>query len=246
MKEQLIVTLTTWKARIRNIPTVLDSIFNQTIPPDFVVLNLAYEEEIPEEVQAYIDSHKVEVNRVPDTKVYKKLIPTLNKYPEAVVIPIDDDWIYPPRMIEEFMDLHKKHPFQPISGNKVYEFGTHFHCGCASLTKREYYGKYLDRLDDGILRCCQSDDTFYTWCAYMNACRYIRTECEYYENMVPFNAVEAYSAPDSLTPLDTWFYLCGRFANPQRRKLKLFFYGMRIRLKEWGLALSRCFKKEEK
>ena len=59
MKEQLIVSLTTWKPRIGNIPAVLDSIYAQTLPPDKVVLNLSYDEFIPTEVQSYIDAHGV-------------------------------------------------------------------------------------------------------------------------------------------------------------------------------------------
>ena len=243
MKEQLIVTLTTWKARIGNIPAVLDTIFNQTLPPDFVVLNLATEEVIPEEVQTYIDSHRVEVNRVPDTKVYKKLIPTLNKYPEACVVAIDDDWLYPEGMLEEFMRIHKEHPDQPISGNRVFAFGTFFHCGCASLCKRSYYGKYLDWCDSGLMAACESDDTFYTWCALRNGYRYIHTETPYYENMTPFNAVEAYTT-NATAPLTSWFYLCGRHGNPNKRKLKIWRRSIEIFFKSCGRKIAGLFKKE--
>ena len=81
MTERIIVSLTTWSKRIGNIPVVLDTIFNQTVQPDLVVLNLAHDEIIPEDVKHYINSHNIEINRVKDTKVYKKLIPTLKKYP---------------------------------------------------------------------------------------------------------------------------------------------------------------------
>lgn len=221
MKEQLIVTLTTWKARIGNIPAVLDSIYNQTLPPDLVVLNLAYDEDIPPEVGKYIEEKGVEVNRVADTKVYKKLIPTLRKYPEACVVPIDDDWIYPPGMLEEFMSIHKKHPYNPISGNRVFAFHTCFHCGCASLIKREFFGKYLDYIDETVMRDCQSDDTVYTFFQKKNGYCYIQTKSLFYENMVPYNPSEPFSAPDSVTPLVSWYYLCGRYGNPNRRKLRI-------------------------
>ena len=54
-KERIIVSLTTYSKRIGNIPTVLETIFNQTQKPDLVVLNLAFNESIPDDVQNYIE-----------------------------------------------------------------------------------------------------------------------------------------------------------------------------------------------
>ena len=213
-KEELIVSLTTWKARIRNIPIVLDSIVHQTLPPDRIVLNLAFEEVIPEDIQAYIDLHHIEVNRVPDTKVFKKLIPTLKKYPEACVVSIDDDWIYPEGMLEEFMRIHQAHPNAPISGNKVEAFGCNCHCGCASLTKREFFGPYLDWIDDQVIQHCESDDIVYTFFERKNGYSYIRTDSLYFDNMTPFNPSEPYSTPAS-SIIPDWHYLTGRFGKCQ-------------------------------
>lgn len=229
MKEQLIVTLTTWKPRIGNIPAVLDSIYAQTLPPDKVVLNLAYDEVVPSEVQAYLDVHGVEVNRVEDTKVFKKLIPTLKKYPDACVVPIDDDWIYPDNMLEEFMEIHRKCPWRPISGNRVHAFHTDFHCGCASLTKRAFFGKWLDRIDHEVMRDCQSDDTVYTYFQKKNGFRYIHTRSLFYENMIPYQAADPFSAPDSVTPLVSWYYLCGKHGRPNRRWLLFLWRGIQGR-----------------
>ena len=129
MQERIIVTMTTYNKRIGNIPTVLDTIFKQTIHPDIVVINLAYEEIIPDKVQIYMETHNIEVNRVPDTKVYKKIVPTLKKYPDDCVINIDDDKLYPPEMIADFMDIHKKYPNNPISGNRQVFGGRQCHHG---------------------------------------------------------------------------------------------------------------------
>lgn len=122
MSEQIIISLTTYSRRFNNIPAVLDSIYGQTLLPDKVVLNLAIDETIPETVQSYISDHHIEVNRVPDTKVYKKLIPTLRKYPNDCIITIDDDFLYPENMIEDFMNIHEKYPHNPISGNRIVFF----------------------------------------------------------------------------------------------------------------------------
>jgi len=225
-QEQLIVSLTTWKARIQNIPAVLDSIFAQTLPPDLVVLNLAFDETVPDNVQTYLETHPVEVNRVPDTKVYKKLIPTLKKYPYACVVSIDDDWLYPPQMLEEFMRIHRQYPDHPISGNQVTSFRIPCHCGCASLTQSRFFGKYLDWIDDAVIRNCPSDDIVYTYFTKKNGYEYIRTEHLYFENMTPYNADAPYSAADSDTnPVQiSWMYLVDRFGPAYGKSLRTFLH----------------------
>lgn len=218
--EQLIVTLTTWKARFGNIPGVLDSIFRQTLPPDKVVLNLALDETIPDELQSYLDLHQVEVNRVPDTKVYKKLIPTLKKYPDACVVNIDDDWLYPPEMLEEFMRIHQQHPDAPISGNRERAFHLPCHCGCASLTQRKFFGPYLDCIDEEVMQHCPSDDLVYTFFARKNGYTYLRTQHLYFENMTPYHPSAPYSIPNGTPIYKSWAYLTERFGLPVQEPLK--------------------------
>ena len=45
-----------------------------------------------------------------DIKSYKKLIPTLKKYPEDIIITVDDDAIYTPDLIKELYMEHTKNP----------------------------------------------------------------------------------------------------------------------------------------
>lgn len=182
-EEKVIVSLTSYGKRIANLPRVLDTIFSQTIVPDLVVLNLAFGEMIESEVRKYLEEHEVEINWVVDTKVYKKLIPTLRKYPDACVISIDDDFLYPSNMIEDFISMHKKYPNNPISGNRVVFYKMQCHCGCASLTKAEYYGDYLYQIDDKVIDNCPSDDMVYTFFATKSGCPYMQTENKYFLNM---------------------------------------------------------------
>lgn len=193
MNERIIISLTSWRPRLGNLPIVLDSIFNQTLLPDLVVLNLADDEVLPDKIQEYLDAHKVEINRVPDTRVYKKLIPTVKKYPNDVVISIDDDFLYPLGMIQDFWNIHQQYPDFPVSGNRIVAFGMQGHCGCASLTKASYFGVYLDYIDSELIENCPSDDTVYAFFATMNGHPYIRTVNEYYLNMESVYPVEPYS-----------------------------------------------------
>lgn len=194
MSEDLIISLTSWKPRLKNIPIVLDSIFNQTIRPNKVVLNLAYGEIISQEISAYIIQHNIEVNYVADTKVYKKLIPTLGKYKNACIINIDDDCIYPNTMIADFVEIHNKYPEYPISGNRVVLYGMQCHCGCASLTKWEYFGEWLEKIDNDVINNCKSSDIVMTYFATKNNHPYIRSQQLYYTNLVQEElSTESYS-----------------------------------------------------
>ena len=194
MDEKIIVTMTTWKKRISNIPAVLDSIYAQTLPPDKVIINLAFDECVPDDIQSYIEKHGVEVFRVPDTKVYKKLIPTLKRYPNDLIIAIDDDWIYPEGMIADFINVHRQYPNNPISGNHAVNFGLQCHCGCASLVKAKFYGTFLDCIDSDLMQNCSSDDIVYTYFACKAGFPYIRTEGYYSVNMKPYNNQDSYSS----------------------------------------------------
>lgn len=209
----IIITLTTWKKRINNIPDVLDSIFNQTVSPDLVVLNLAVDEVLPERVEKYLITHNVEINRVPDTKVYKKILPTISKYKEADIICIDDDWIYPDYMIADFMATHKKHPNMPITGNYIVYKHLNCHCGCASLVKYEYFGDFLNVIDDEVIKNCPSDDILFTYLAAKNGHYYCRTKEYYFGNMKPYGAENPYSVKYGQPEDETWAYLSDRFGS---------------------------------
>lgn len=211
--EKIIVSLTTWTPRLKNIPIVLDSIFSQTVKPDKVVLNLSEGEKLPSDLCDYLKMHEVEVCYVPDTKVYKKLVPTLRRYPDDCVISIDDDWIYPSEMIEDFMSVHRQSPDNPISGNKAVYHGCNCHCGCASMMKLKWLGKYVNFIDEELMKNCPCDDLVYTYLTKKNGYRYVRTEGLYFTNMCSYCSNEPYSESDINRQIDTWNYLVMNFGS---------------------------------
>ena len=222
MDERIIVSMTTYSKRVANIPAVLDTIFAQTLLPDLVVINFAIDEVIPDNVQSYINSHNIELNRVPDTKVYKKIIPTLKKYPNDCIISIDDDFLYPKEMIEDFMTIHKKYPDHPISGNREVLFEMQCHCGCASLIKASFLGDYIDQIDEEVMKNCPSDDITYTYLANKAGNAYIRTKGLYFVNMKPYDINDKGGVTSSLGfkgIVNSYNYLCNRFG-PIDNKVK--------------------------
>lgn len=102
-KEKIIVSLTTYNKRINTVFLVIESIFEQTLKPDKIVL--------------WLDKNEFSINSIPFTLKkqikqgltidfyhnigpYKKLIPSLKKYPNDIIITIDDDIIYKNDCIE--------------------------------------------------------------------------------------------------------------------------------------------------
>lgn len=198
--KQLIVSLTSWRKRIGNLPRVLDSIWAQTEQPDMVVLNLAEEEfpkkSIPDVLVEYIASHdRLCVNWVKeDTRVWKKFLPTFALYPDALVIPIDDDFIYPPTMIADFMQAHDKYPDRPISGNRFWYKGIKCHCGCASLVQAHFFAGWEQYVTPAFRAACPSSDLFYTYLAAANGYFYAESDADYQNPENAYNEVCGYSA----------------------------------------------------
>lgn len=119
--------------------------------------------------------------------------PTLLRYPDDCIISIDDDWLYPEGMIADFMNVHRRYPNFPISGNREVYHGMQCHCGCASLTKAIFFEGFLDFIDESVISNCSSDDLVCTYFANKAGYSYIRTDELYFYNMVPYNAVFGYS-----------------------------------------------------
>ena len=156
--DTIIVSFTSWTKRIQYCKHTVDLMRQQTLKPDKIVLNLSTdefprkEEELPKELVAAQDD-VFEIYWVKENnKVYKKIIPTLKRFPEDVIISIDDDIEYPKNFIEEmygkFVEYGKKYP---IAGYENEENGVYRHSGPFSLVKAEFFGDYLDDLYENVV-----------------------------------------------------------------------------------------------
>lgn len=199
-RERIIVSLTSWEKRIDNVPAVVRSILGNTVKPDLVVLNLSTQEfpgkekDLPRDLVDLVDNHHVEILwEDGNSKVFKKFIPTINRYPDDVVIAVDDDFIYPSDFIATFIDMHKRYPKDIISGNNFTVCGVQGHCGCASLVKKEYFGQYIDKLLDPSAVELKMDDIFYVFCATLNGTSYRYVGKLFYTNMRQINPVDGIS-----------------------------------------------------
>lgn len=194
--------MTSWPARIENVPTVLETICKQTVQPDKVVINLSESEfegrVLPESVDKYIKGKKgkVLVNWISgtNTKVWKKIIPTFELFPNDAIICIDDDCLYPAEFIETLWNAHLSHPNNPITGINYVINGHLQHSGAASLDKLCYYGdifKVLKQYPELYNR--HSSDTFFQYMALRNRTPILFCGREIFHECKQFNRVQNWS-----------------------------------------------------
>lgn len=111
-EQEVIVSLTTFGKRIHDVALTIESIMQGSIRPNRIILWLDYSfegKQLPISLQRQID-RGLEICYCDDLRSYKKLIPTLKKYPEAVIITIDDDLIYVRDLVENLLCSYKEQP----------------------------------------------------------------------------------------------------------------------------------------
>lgn len=125
----LIISMTSYPARINGVASVWKSILDQTVPRDkyHCVLVLAEPEfpnkKLPEELQSLINNKSVELIWYPRNILsHKKLMPVLAKYPDNPILVTDDDIRREKTWVEMFMKDHEEHPNDIIAGAYSYYF----------------------------------------------------------------------------------------------------------------------------
>lgn len=129
--------MTSWPKRIDNVPTVINSLLNQTLKPDIIQLNLSEDEfpnklsDIPQALKQLIEENnkKIKIEWVKGNNgVFKKIIPTLKKYygVEYLLLSVDDDWIYRNDYVKLMVDYINKYnsdsfclSTSPVVGNRI-------------------------------------------------------------------------------------------------------------------------------
>lgn len=114
----VIASMTSWKARIDNVPAVVESLLGQSRPLDAIELNLSLEEfpdqmeSLPDSILQLVADHKLIVNWVKeDSGPFKKIIPTLQKHlgEDYVLLSVDDDILYGPQYVQLMLCLLAGH-----------------------------------------------------------------------------------------------------------------------------------------
>lgn len=115
-QRKLIVSLTSYPARMGTLHLVLESIYAQTRLADEVVLWLAREQfprgegDLPETLRQLMSEQKLSVRWCDDLKPHKKYFYAFQEYREDLVVTIDDDLLYPEHMLENLYNCWLRHP----------------------------------------------------------------------------------------------------------------------------------------
>jgi hypothetical protein len=114
LEKEIVISLTSYPPRMQTTWLAIESLLRQDIKPSKVVLNLSLEEfpdkKLPSPIEEQI-KRGLEINWCPgNLKSYKKLIPAIQKYPEAMVVAVDDDIIYPANLLKDLLIGHTKYP----------------------------------------------------------------------------------------------------------------------------------------
>lgn len=181
-KEKIIVSLTSWKNRIRsNITQTIFSILDGTVSPDAVYLTLSkhewsqrtdaeYEalEDIIKICDVYKNFHILMVDG-PNTKCFKKLIPVMEKHKDedCIFITVDDDIIYPSNFVELMVKKHREDESRPVTASYFQRNGMLFMWGGAALYRHAHLAGYERLLDDDIISTYE-DDWFFTYVLLYN------------------------------------------------------------------------------
>lgn len=113
--KKIIVSLTSFPQRINKVHITISHLLTQTLKPDKVILWLASdqfknkEKDLPDSLLNLVQ-YGLEIEWCEDIRSYKKLIPTLQKYSDDIIITYDDDIYYEQDSVEKLYKAHLENP----------------------------------------------------------------------------------------------------------------------------------------
>lgn len=113
--DDVIVSLTTYPARINEVYYCLNSLLRQTVQPYKIILWLA-KEQFPNEEGSVptrilkLKEYGLDIQFCEDYRSYKKILPTIQNYPDKVIVTTDDDALYPENWLENLIIESESHP----------------------------------------------------------------------------------------------------------------------------------------
>ena len=121
-RSNIIVSFTSFPARINNVWQVVESLKNQTIRPDKIILWLSKEQfpsrkDIPDNLWKCEDE-LFEIRMVDgDIRSHKKYYYVLQNYPDKDFVTCDDDIYYHPQMLQKLINTSRLYPGCIIANN---------------------------------------------------------------------------------------------------------------------------------
>ena len=111
--KKIIVSLTSFPARINVVPYAVASLLNQSMKPDKIILWLGVGKFPDNKLPKIFDKLKacgVDMEFREDLGPHTKYFYAMKEFPEDIIITFDDDFIYDYDVIEKLYASYKKHP----------------------------------------------------------------------------------------------------------------------------------------
>lgn len=119
-KEKIVVSLTTFPARIDKVWITIETVMRQTVKPDAIELWLSREQfpgeekDLPEKLLAQTKRGLSICFCDGDLRSHKKYYYAMQQHPNDIIITVDDDLFYPSDTIEILMQEHRKNPLNTV------------------------------------------------------------------------------------------------------------------------------------
>lgn len=112
--QKLVVSLTSFPARVRYAPAAIGSMLRQTLKPDAILLHLGEAQfasfPVPESVRRLERESGIEIVFCEDIKPHTKYYYAMQSHPDALIVTVDDDIIYRPTLLEELYRSYQAFP----------------------------------------------------------------------------------------------------------------------------------------
>ena len=113
--ERIIISLTSFPARIGKVWLTIESLLRQKMKPDMIILWLSKEQfpdidSLPQRLRNLQERGLVIKLKEGDIRSYKKYQYTIEEYPDATIILADDDFIYDTDLVSSLMQAHFEEP----------------------------------------------------------------------------------------------------------------------------------------
>ena len=110
---EVVVSLTTYGLRINTVFLAIESIFQQTLKANQVVLYISEKQFNSDNIPISLKKQEqrgLKIRYVKDIGPYTKLLYAIKGHPDNIIITIDDDYIYPSDTIEKLVRAHSNNP----------------------------------------------------------------------------------------------------------------------------------------
>ena len=112
---KITISLTSYPARVKTVDKTIETVLNQTIKPDRVILWLGEDKfpnkegDLPKKLLR-LKNFGLSIGWTRDIRSYTKLLPSMEKYPDDIIITVDDDIFYRPDLVEKLYNSYLSDP----------------------------------------------------------------------------------------------------------------------------------------